>query len=384
LGALIPLYLVDELRGSLIDLGLMSSISTMTVIPASIYLGRLPDRYGRSKPFILGAFLGVSLILFCMPTVTSVTIFQILYVLMSLVNYVVGPSTSVLIAESFERSRWGTAVARQSFVEGMAQATGLAVCSFMINRFGYVTLLRLAGPLVFSAFVLGFLTIRDPPMHVERLLSRFERPVDNIETLSFHLTSSGISPTRREKLQLGREPSMAFLGLSMIIFSFAANNAFTSLSIYLRERVMLPTSTIFTILLIRSLFGTASYLIVGRIVGSSGGGAARLAVAMRIILVLLLPMVAALPQPFSLVGIVAVLSAIAFSFSIYAVGMEIVKVAYAAPGSLGVYDALSSLGGATGSFSGGLIPTLFGFEMLYLISAGFFASCLFVLNMALR
>jgi hypothetical protein len=52
LGVLIPLYFVQSLHGSLLDLGVMSSFAVITLIPASIYLGRVPDKYQRSKPFI--------------------------------------------------------------------------------------------------------------------------------------------------------------------------------------------------------------------------------------------------------------------------------------------------------------------------------------------
>src|SRR4030067_1821518 len=104
LGTLIPLYLGQELGSSLIDLGTMAFTASALLIPTSIYLGSLPDRHKASKPFILASLLGVSIILYFMSAASSVVIFQLLYVTMELVGYLKGPSTSILIAESYNRS----------------------------------------------------------------------------------------------------------------------------------------------------------------------------------------------------------------------------------------------------------------------------------------
>jgi len=61
-----------------------------------------------------------------------------------------------------------------------------------------------------------------------------------------------------------------------------------------------------------------------------------------------------------------------------------VAVTYAASGSLGIFDAFASLGGALGNYSGGLIPTLFGFEVLFMISAALFALALLIFYVSLR
>ena len=77
---LIPLYLVDSLKGSLLDLGLMIAAATLLGIPASIFFGKLPDRFGRTKPFILTSFLSTSLLLFFLSEAKNVVAFQALYV----------------------------------------------------------------------------------------------------------------------------------------------------------------------------------------------------------------------------------------------------------------------------------------------------------------
>ena len=382
---LIPLYLIQGLNGSLVDLGVMTFAATALLIPASIYLGRLPDRYRRAKPFILVSFLGVALILFLMTMAASVILFQILFVLMELVGYLRGPSTSVMIAESFERGRRSSVIARQGFTEGIGAVIGLGICTIMVNSIGYRALLTIASPLVFASFVLAFLTFHDPPLYIERFLDRYDRLVGNIETFSLHLTSQGtLAPDLDGNVGLGREPNMKMFGLGRALFSFAASNAFTTLPIFLLSRANFPNSTIFTAFLIRSVFGATSYLIASRLVSAEGGRAVKLSTGFRIILVNLLPLVVLTQMPLSVFVAAAILSLIAFSWSVYAIGVEMVTVSNAAPGSLGLYDALTGVGGALGALMGGLIPTLFGFEILFVVSSGLFALALITFYMSLK
>lgn len=377
LSVLVPLYFVERLGGSLLDLGVMTSAATIILIPASVYLGRLPDRYGRSKPFILASYLTTGTLLFLISTTRSVPSFQALYVSMNLANYLVGPSTTVLIAESYERSSWGRAMAKRSFMEGLAQALGLGICTLTIGYLGYEILLGVAPPLVFASLLITFFAVRDPPIHVERFLARVESPVEDLEALSFHLTNrGGISRPRRGSLRLGEEPRMGLFGIGLTLFTFAASNAFTSLPIYLRDRAAFPPSVVFGIFFARSLVSTFSYLVVSSLLAESGGWAVKTAAATRAVLIGLLLVIPTLVKPFSILLALVLLSSIAFSWSLYSLGTEVVTVRHAAPGHLGVYDALSSLGSSAGGLIGGAIPAMIGFEPLFVTSTLLFISAL--------
>jgi predicted MFS family arabinose efflux permease len=89
---------------------------------------------------------------------------------------------------------------------------------------------------------------------------------------------------------------------------------------------------------------------------------------MRVILVLMIPVTLILPMPYSVIFAAVILSLIAISWSIYSVGYSLVTLLYAQPGNLGLYDAFASIGGALGNYSGGFIPTVFGFETLFIFS----------------
>jgi predicted MFS family arabinose efflux permease len=362
-----------ELKASLVDLGVMNFIATGLIIPASPYLGRLPDRYGKVKLFIIVSFMAVSLLIFLMSITTDAKIFQLLYVLMCIFKYVEDPATRILVAESFDQTRWVTVLSKLNFFASIAGVIGLAFCSLTVNIIGYKNLLILASFLTIISLFLAFITIQEPPVYFERMLGRLNRPINDVEALSFHITSEGsLVPAWKGRLKIGKEPRMTLLGLGRALFAFSASNALTSLPVYLLEKAGLLNSTIFTIFLIRGIFGAIGYLSSIKIV-ENGGRAVKIATGMRVILVSLIPVCAKLPKPLSILTIALLLSMISLSWSIYSIGLEIVTISYAPPGRLGVYDALTSLGNALGSFSSGFIPTIYGFNIMFGISSVLFA-----------
>jgi predicted MFS family arabinose efflux permease len=369
LGTLIPLYFIQALGASLLDLGAMAFAASALLIPASIYFGSLPDRNRASKPYILISFLAASIILYAMTRTTNILIFQILYIALEFASYIRGPSTSVLIAETFEKKQRGAVIAREGFVEGVGVVVGLALCTIFVSTIGYENLLFIACPLTLASFIIALITLRDSPLYIERNLDRFDGVVDRMEDFSIHLAGDGsIRPDMNGNWKFNRVANMKLFGLGRAVFSFAASNAFTTLSIFLLSRASFTSSTIFLIFLVRSVFGSVSYLFIDRIFGSNGGLSVKLGTIMRVVLVLVFPVTLLLPSPFSIILAAILLSLIAVSWSIYSVGFGLVTMLYAQPGSLGIYDALASVGGALGNYSGGLIPTIFGFETLFLFS----------------
>jgi len=355
----------------------MTSAATVILIPASLYLGRLPDRYGKSKPFILASRLIAGIVLLLMSTTRSVLGFQVLYAALNLANYAAGPSTSILIAESYERSSWERAMARRNFVDGLAQALGLGICTFIVGSLGYKTLLSTTPLLVFASLLIALLAIWDPPIHIERFLVRVESPVEDLETLSFHMTSrGGISKPRYGSSRWGEEPRMGLFGIGMTLFALAASNAFTSLPIYLKDKAMFPSSVVFGIFFVRSLVSTFSYLLISPLVKEGGGGAVKTGTTTRVVLVTLLLMIPALSKPFSILLALVLLSAVEFSWSLYSLGTEVIRVQNAGSGGLGVYDALHNVGSSAGGFIGGAVPALIGFEPVFVVSSLLFVSAL--------
>lgn len=384
--ALSPLYLVEVLGGSLFDLGVMTAIATLLGIPISIIFGQLPDRYGRTKPFILAAFLSLSFLFFLVAEVQSVLLFQVLYVLIAVADALHPPSTSVLIAESYQKKSWGTAFSRYNFVVGIAQAIGLGACSLFIKDVGYTTMLLVGCPLALGSFFIASIAVEEPPLYVERWISRLEKPINEVSNLSYQLGSQNYYPTGSPRsLRMGESPQLFRLCLGFTMFSLAGTCTFTSLSIFLTRNVHLIASTVFTVLFFRSLAGTFSYIVIGKwIRGRNGEAAVEAAAGLRVFLILLLTTIPLFSANLSPIMAVVILSSIAFSWSLFSVGRSTVIMECASEGSLGVYDALGEFGGMVGGLLGGIIPALYGFNALFLAGSILFSFAFLLFFKSLR
>lgn len=322
----------------------------------------------------------MGLLFFLIAEVRSVFLFEILYVLVAVADALHPASTSVLIAESYQKKSWGTAFSRYNFVVGVAQAIGLGACSIFIKDIGYTTLLLIGCPLTLGSFLIALIAVEEPPLYVERWLSRLEKPIDEVSSFSYQLGSRNYYPAGGPRsLHMGDGPQIFRLCLGFTMFSLAGTCAFTSLSIFLTRDVHLLASMVFTVLFFRSLAGTLSYIVIGRwIRGRSGEAAVSTASGLRVFLVLLLTAVPLFSAEMSPIIAAVILSAIAFSWSLFSVGRSTVIMECASEGSLGVYDALADFGGMVGGLLGGIIPAVYGFNILFLL-----ASALFVLTFLL-
>jgi hypothetical protein len=300
---------------------------------------------------------------------TEIWIFQALYILLEGSNALHVPSTHLLIAETYQRADWSKMFAKHSLIVGFAGVIGLALCSLLVTYIGYGPILMVCAPLVFSSFFLALITIKDPPLYVERWLSRINRPIDDVESLSYWLSSEG--SVRHFKLK--PTVNLPLFGVGTFMFTLAASSAFGSLSVFL-STVMAP-SIIFSVFMFRSLFGTLSYVVVDRWLGAwRNGNAIKCASLARAILVLLLPCIALIPSLAPLLAIM-VLSGVAFSRSLYSIDSNTIVLDYASTGSIGAFEALKRFGIVFGGFLSGVIPSILGFTSLFTI-----ASVLFVIS----
>ena len=364
---LIPLYFVESLNGSLIDFGVMSSLAMLLSILASVYAGMLPEKYGRTKPFILISFILSGLILFGLSQVRSILLFQILYVLLGTSNSIYSPATRILISESYDKDDWSKMFAWHGLIVGLSNTVGLAICSLFVASIGYATLLFLCGPLVLASSFVGFVVIRDPPFFVERLISRLDRPVDDLVSVSYWLGSKS-SP---ERFGIKTELNTTLFAVGTLFLVMASSSAFSSLPIFFSKVTIMAPQTIFTLFFIRSIVGSVSYVVVGRLLGV-GDRALKLASVARALIAVLMPAIVFLPLLTPVIATL-LLSGETFSWTLYALGSTMIIVDYAAEGTAGVYDALGNLGNVMGILFSGLIPGILGFNALFIFAFALFS-----------
>src|SRR3972149_2981575 len=87
LSVFIPLYVVTPaVGGSLVDIGIMTSLALFLSIPASFFWGYICDKTRRYKLYILLSFISAAIILYLFTFATNVVVFIILYVVMSMLH----------------------------------------------------------------------------------------------------------------------------------------------------------------------------------------------------------------------------------------------------------------------------------------------------------
>src|SRR3990170_1309392 len=106
LSVFIPLYVVLQLNGSLIELGIMTSVALFFGIPASFFWGYICDKTRRYKIYILLSFVSGAIILFAFTLTTSVFVFIALFVVLQMLHVAHESPKNVLIAEHYSREEW--------------------------------------------------------------------------------------------------------------------------------------------------------------------------------------------------------------------------------------------------------------------------------------
>ena len=123
----IPLYIVLQLHGSLVELGIMTAAALFCGIPASFFWGWVCDRTRRYKIYILLSFISGAIILFAYTLTASVFIFILLYIVMQVLHVAHESPKNVLISEHYSREEWEKSYAGYEGLTEVGWFIGLAL-----------------------------------------------------------------------------------------------------------------------------------------------------------------------------------------------------------------------------------------------------------------
>ena len=365
----IPLYVVLQLNGSLVDLGIMTAVALFCGIPASFFWGYICDKTRRYKIYILLSFISGAILFYAFTLTTSVLIFIVLYVIMQMLHVAHESPKNVLIAEHYSHEEWEKSYAAY---EGLTEVgwfigllLGLLAATFSVSS--TLTLYLCAG-LNLAAFVLSIFLVADPLMIFERRLVGIERRIDftyrGVETASSYMDgySGGV---------LKQESFLAF-GVALVFFTLATGIFFTPLPIFFEKQLSFSSSMVFLVYMLNSGGAMFGYFIAGRRSPySSAKTQMRRIVLFRSALVFaFVAVVELIAYPTFFAGIILV--ALGFAYAIYfiltlALSMELVPL-----GKNAVFDVLVGLGAASGSFLGPYFAHMFGYIPTFLIAGGLF------------
>src|SRR3990172_318983 len=385
LSVFIPLYLVTPaIGGSLVDIGIMTSLALAFSIPASFFWGYICDRTRRYKRYILLSFFSSAIILFLftLPFSQNIAMFILLYVVMSVLHVAHEAPKNVLIAEHYSREEWEHSF---SFYEGLTEigwflglVLGFAFAYiFSLNVVASYTL-YLCSALSLVAFLLSIFLIADPLMIFERRLVGIERKLD--------YTFRGVENSTRllGGLPVGekfRAESFFGFGLGLALFSLASSLFFTPLPIFfLQPPLSLPVSLIFVVYMLNSGGAMAGYFFIGRRASSiDAKKQMRRVVLLRSFLVFLFVGVVQFAfSPTLLAGAILVL--LGFAYAVYYVLMISLSMELIPAGRAGLFDVLVGIGGATGSFFGPFLAQMLGYLPQFLVAGALFFAAFVVLK----
>ena len=372
----IPLYVIVFLHGTLLALGIMTSIAIFCSIPASFLWGYLCDKTRHYKAFILLSFSSTAVILFVMalPFAQNLIIFVALYIIMQMLHVAHESPKNVLITEHYSRKDWEKSFAFYEAITEVGFIIGLAVGMLMFaTALSFPVLstyaLYFCSGLSVVSFILALALIADPMMIFERRLVHIERKLD--------FTNRGIEASSRlmDGLPMhGKLKKDSFLGFAfaIVLFSLATSIFFTPLPIYLQQIFAGQQQYVYLAYILNSVGATAGYFLI-----RSRAESINIRKQMPRFILLRSLLVFALVALISLTFAPTFLTCfflvcLGFAYSMYYIMMLSLSMEIIPEGKVGFFDGMVGLGAGLGAFLGPFLATNLNYLPTFSITAVIF------------
>ncbi|MDA4128074.1 MAG: MFS transporter [Thaumarchaeota archaeon] len=371
---LLLLFLVVELRGSLLDLGLVATVSALSIIPSLIFWGWLVDRTGRCKPFLLISFVGVGLVFLLIPFVRDVPQLLVLSAIRSVAYSASLPARQILTVESESREGWQGGMARMQFLTGLGETLGMGMGAATFGSLGFGTLFVLCGFFCIISALASALMVQDPWLMIERrlvVLERFTNTLVSASTLIGNADTFGQTMTPHKVSRMFHH-SARFFFFGVFSFSLGGVALYSPLPAYFLS--FFSTSTVFIVFLAGSMANALCYLLVNRMGGNVQRNLILTAVSrMLLIPLLIIPVMGLNSGLFLAVGVLASLGA---AWALFDVASTCMFLEISQRGRAGFYGASIGLGSAVGGILGGYISMEYGFGLLFTFCSLIYAGSL--------
>jgi MFS family permease len=362
---LVLFYLLSGLHGNLLDVGLVTGVAALALIPSQILWGKLIDSVGRCKPFLVAGFVGMGAFTFAIAWTSSVVQLLAVVALKSTIFAATLPARQLLTVESEHRDGWLKGLANMQFLTTMGETAGMGVGAAVVASVGFGGLFYLCGSLCFvSAAALGVLA-REPGIMIQRRLVSLERSVGAIVAASEVAGYSRLSPqsTSFGNLLGVLRHSTRYLLVGIFCFSLAGSAFYSPLPAYFLQ--FYTSQAVFLVFFGGSLAGAVSYLLVGRLFRSAAKSLL-LSSSTRIVAIPLL-LLGGLGATSGLAAAALVLALLETVWSIFDVSSTFAFLETAKLGRAGFYGAIVGLGSAGGGFLGGFFSMELGFTALFML-----------------
>lgn len=376
LSIFLPLYIVNALHGSLMDVGIMVAVANFVAVPFSFFWGYLCDRTRRYRLFILVSFLGMSALFYVFSLTTNILLLIVVYGLIAIFHVAHEAPKNVLIAEDYSRGDWEKNFARYEAQTDVGWIAGL-ILGFVFSyvRFPNVWFILFVSFLNLVAFVFSLFLIRDPLFIFERKLVAVER-VFNFAHRGFAVVSGAFEGGKaRESL---KSESLVVFCAGLLSFFFATSMLFTPLPVFFSNNLHLAQDVVFVVFIFNTLGSTFGYVVAGaKAEVFDERGVVRHVALSRVLLSLLLVSATVWVSILTLGLAVLVLVLMGFVYGLFWISSLSLSMELIPEGKAGVFNAAVGLGTAFGCFLGTFVAETYGFSLLFVIAGvGFFLSYL--------
>ncbi|MFB6108348.1 MAG: MFS transporter [Haloplanus sp.] len=399
---LIPLYAL-ALGGGPVVVGLVEATTGLAGVPGALLWGRLADRTGRRRAFVLFSLAGTGVVLAAVPALDSLTALVAANAVLWFVVSAASPVVTLFMIEAAPEREWETRIGllnasqRYGWVGGLVAGTAwLGVVSLRTSPlaaqrsfFGLCALAALAStPLAFYWLPPEATTasgrLARSPRAVYRLVVGSGRYV---KLVPFVPTRATFALTRLDARDLfGRfSPPLRRYFLTAFVFSAAFSAFFGPAPAYMTA-LGYDDAFVFGFFIVASLASAVAFVPVGRLVGTHHPKRLQLsALGARVLLFPAVGVVGTLPQfGARSVALGVGFLAVGVTWAVIAVtGAGLVSRSATAPlrgEALGVYTAASGVGAGVGGLLGGAVAATFGYQTAFVVAGALVALSLALLS----
>jgi len=371
---LILFYLLQTIHGSLLDVGLVTGVAALALIPSQALWGRLVDSTGRCKPFLVFGFVGFGASMAAVPLATNVPYLLVVVSLKSVFYAATLPARQLLTVESEQREGWQKGLANMSFLTTMGETIGMGLGTAVVVTLGYGEMFLISGLLCFSSAAALSVLAQEPGVMIQRRLVSLERSLGTMMAVSEYAgypRLSSVGAPRGDIMSLLNR-STKFLLVGILCFSLAGSAFYSPLPAYFLQ--FYSSQAVFFVFFAGSLAGALGYLLVGRVLSNAVTNLLLSSFTRVVVLPLLL--LAAVGASPGLAAAAVVLAVLEVLWSLFDISSTFAYLETAKIGQAGFYGALVGLGSAGGGFLGGYLSMQFGFTNLFILCSALCAVAL--------
>ena len=375
LGIFLPLYIL-YLKGNVFDIGLAFALYNLVSIPSSLFWGKITDKYGKSKPFIMMS------VLLTLPILLLFHFFQgqyntyLYYSLFAVVATAASPALNILVMGTKRSRTLPKYFSRYSIfgLLGSIVAYGFGSALAVNNPSEYLYLLVYLN---IAAIILALLLIKDQPRqqikeHNDiKVANRLFPLLNTLTALPTQMISSNtIIRIRKTILRIEKRRVYQLLG-AIILFNLGYYIFNTSYVPYLNEHG-LSYSNIFIINLANAVAQIIVFVAIIRIRKNLKlGKSYMIGIMYRSIGYIMAASAAFIPMLFFSVNILAYAIS-GFSYAVWNLSSSVLLYDLVRGENEGYYIGLwtSLLGGSAviGALLSGVITVNFGYQSTFIIA----------------